>query len=596
MKPSPVPELRNRLAELGLGAYLVPSTDPHQSEYVPDFWRRRAFVTGFTGSAGDAVITADWAGLWTDSRYFIQAERELAGTPFALMKIGEPDVPSIEDWLTGNLKAGDSVGVDPELLSHDAYQKMSEALEAAGITLRPVRPNLVDEIWRERPPAPHAKVEIHAEKVAGESVAGKLERLRQAMRKAGVEYQVLTMLDEIAWLFNIRGGDVEYNPVVIAYAIVGLDGASLYLDPGKLSPPIMRHLAPHAALRDYPAFEQGLRDLASRRAPVWLNPSSASRWIMNLLSQGARVVPRRSLVLEMKAVKNGAEIEGMENAQARDGVTMARFLHWLEKSVPKGGITEVGAAQKLLDLKMEADHFRGLSFETIAAYGEHGAIVHYAATAETDVEIKPRGIFLVDAGGQYLDGTTDITRTVSLGRPTTEEKEMFTRVLLGHIRLARLRFPRGTAGRQLDAVARTPLWEAGLNFGHGVGHGVGAYLNVHEGPQAISSTRCTGQPLLPGMVVSIEPGYYKTGSYGIRIENLAVVMEDPETRESDLPFYQFGILTACPIDRKLIKPSLLATEDLAWLNGYHGWVRDILSPHLDAGDCRWLEKACATIG
>jgi len=586
--------IRSRMKQLEIDAYTIPGTDPHMSEYVPFYFRRREFVTGFTGSAGDGVITQDKAGMWTDSRYFLQAEKQLKNTPFRLMKLGEPDCPAIEQWLKTNLKPGQAAGVDPMLMSEDAWGRFSDALSERKIKLKAVRPNLVDEIWKDRPAPPDAAVNVHDNAYTGQSVDEKLQELRKSMKENNVDYTVLSMLDEIAWLFNIRGGDVEYIPVVIAYALAGMDSASIFLDMQKLTDRASEHLKKYTAVKPYGDFEKELNRIAGSNASVWIDPATASRWIVDVLD-GARITKRRSRIMEMKAEKNEVEIAGIRSCHVRDGVSMVKFLYWIETGVGKKDISEISAAEKLLSFRAENDLFMGASFETITGFRQNGAIVHYAPTKETDLKLEPEGIFLVDSGGQYLDGTTDITRTMPLGNPTDEQKMRFTEVLAGNIRLSRLRFPRGTAGRQLDTVARIPLWEAGVNFGHGVGHGVGHYLSVHEGPQAISHARCPGQPLVPGMVVSIEPGYYKAGEYGIRTENLAVVVEDEETKDADQQFYRFEILTLCPIDTRLVEKSALSPADTEWFNAYHKRVYETLAPLLPESEAQWLKVACRPI-
>ncbi len=583
--------LREVMGENGVQATIIPSTDPHQSEYVPAFWQRRAWISGFTGSAGDVVITTDSAGLWTDSRYFLQAEQQLAETGIQLFRQGVPGTPSVSSWLTDNLNPGDRVGVDSRLFTASEFMTMRDTLERSGIELISLTENPVDKIWHDRPPVPSDPIRVHPIRFSGESVSDKLRKVRDELKLRGQNVHVITMLDAIAWLFNIRGSDVEYNPVVIAYAIVTLDTAMLFVHRGKESPALFSHLDKQVEVYEYEEFSDTLRRLADRDERILLDSGSVSQWVVEQLDGKCMVELGTSPITLLKAIKNPVELDGFRNAHVRDGVAMSRFLCWLEKAVPKGGVTEISAAEKLAAFRSENEYFAGLSFETISAYGPHGAIIHYGPTPESDVELKPEGIYLVDSGGQYLDGTTDITRTVSLGKTTAKERELFTRVLKGHIDLAMCRFPVGTAGKQLDTIARMPLWEVGLNYGHGTGHGVGSYLNVHEGPHAISYYRCIGVPFVPGMVSSNEPGFYLAGEFGIRIENLVVVVADTEIQNSETGFNRFENLTVCPIDTRLVDSELLTDAERDYLNGYHRWVFETLSPFLEGDDLEWLKKS-----
>jgi Xaa-Pro aminopeptidase len=586
--------LRSLMKKNKIKAYLVPSTDPHQSEYLPVMWERRKWLSGFTGSAGNLAITLKKAGLWTDSRYFLQAEQQLQGSGIDLFKIGIPGVPTIPQWLKKELKAGDKVGFDPRLFSYNEIQKLKSFLKEWGIKLTPIEKNLIDDIWQDHPSFPKNQIKPHPKKYAGCSIEEKLEMLRQQMKEEKVKAHILTTLDSIAWVLNIRGTDVEFNPVVIAYAIITPKKAMLFTDMDKITRAVRRHLGETVQVYDYDDFRKQLKKLAKSELKVWLDPDSVSYWIVDILKKDCELYFKESPLTRLKALKNKTEIAGAKAAHIRDGVAMVKFLHWLEHTVPQGGVTEISASQKLEEFRQEQDLFQGPSFETIAGYQEHGAIVHYASTPETDVELKPRGIFLIDSGGQYLDGTTDITRTIALGKPTAEQKDRFTRILKGHISLAMTRFPRGTAGNQLDTIARKPLWDINQNYGHGTGHGIGAYLNVHEGPQAISYYRGLGVPLEPGMIISNEPGYYKTGEYGMRVENLIVVVEDKNGKTTN-DFYTFETISFCPIDLNLIDKNLLSTEELGWLNSYHKKVKNHLSPYLSKDEKEWLTKATRQI-
>lgn len=586
--------LRKLMQDFGVEAYLVPSSDPHQSEYVPEFWQRRKFISGFTGSAGDLVITQNKAGLWTDSRYFLQAEQELDKKVFTLFKMGMPDVPNMDDWLIKKLKKGESLGVDPQVISRKSFMDLQKKLEEKGIGLKCIKKNLVDAVWEDRSEAPEGKLEIHREKYSGKSTASKLKRLREKMAEANTDALVVTMLDSIAWLFNIRGSDVKYNPIVIAYGLVTAERAMLFINKNKM-PAEAREALKGIEILDYEDFGSRLQNLAQKKARVWLDESSVSQWIVNILEKGAMLFFKPSPIKMFKAIKNKIEISGFRNAHIRDGAAMVKFLCWLEKSVKKSNVTEVSAAEKAAAFRAENHLFKGMSFETISSYGAHGAVVHYAANSQTDIPLKPEGIYLIDSGGQYLDGTTDITRTVTLSNPAEEQKDRFTRVLKGLIDLLTTSFPQGTVGKQLDTIARMPLWEKGLNYGHGTGHGIGTYLNVHEGPQAISYYRCIGVALEPRMITTIEPGYYKENEYGLRIENVALVVKDEKRSSDETTFFTFENLTLCPIDIRLVKKELMTEKEIDWLNDYHKKVHKTLAPLLDKTEAAWLKHATEKI-
>lgn len=588
-------ELRQLMQKKGLSAYLVPSTDAHDSEYLPECFRRRAYMSGFTGSAGDLLVLSNKAGLWTDGRYFLQAAQQLKGSGIKLYRAGNPGVPSIVQFLSKELGKGDKLGADPRTLSLSRAEALKRQLAKNGAILKPVSENLVDEVWSDRPPMPSDPIVPMPKTFTGESSASKLRRIRKAMKEKGVQAHLLTTLDSIAWTFNLRGRDVQYNPVFISYALVTMKDATLFVDLKKVTPAVRRHLGRSVRVRRYETVSGALKSLSRRKASVWVDGSAANSWVVDLLS-GARLHSEPSPVLRMKSAKNAVEIKGMRVAHIRDGVAMVRFLSWLFQNVQSGEITELSAAAKLEGFRARGRNFRGLSFESISAYSAHGAIIHYSADEESNVRLKPRGIYLIDSGGQYLDGTTDITRTWLLGgRATREQRRRYTRVLQGHIALARARFPRGVRGMRLDTLARMFLWEDGLDYNHGTGHGVGAYLNVHEGPQAISPTRCTGVALEEGNVLSNEPGYYEPGEFGIRIENLVLVRKDEELSRGEEIWYRFEDLTCCPLDTNLIEPKLLSAEERAWVNQYHAWVKKKLSKKLNEKDRRWLSRACKRI-
>ncbi|MCX6600709.1 MAG: aminopeptidase P family protein [bacterium] len=591
-----VAALRALMKKNRLHAYLIPSADAHLNEYVPTFWRRREWISGFTGSAGDVVITLKKAALWTDSRYFLQAGDQLAGSGITLMKLGVPGTPTIPLWLSKQLRKGQRVGVDPRVLSLAQFARLKGELADFSIELVPLERNLVDALWEDQPPAPVGPVEVHPVKYAGERFQDKIKRVRKAMRDAGARAHVVSALDCVAWLFNIRGSDVQHNPVVIAYAIITEKKATLFVDRKKVTPELRRAFGKSAEIRDYAAFRAALIRLARSGGPVLLDPAATSQWIAGLLSPRTKLILRESPIMLMKAAKNSAELRGMRRAHVRDGVAMVKFLYWLEQSLGRRRISEITIAEKLEELRSRSRLFRGLSFDTIVGYGPHGAVIHYSATPETDVPIRRKGLMIVDSGAQYLDGTTDITRTLCLSAPTLGQKNEYTRVLKGHIQVALTSFPVGASGRQLDTLARKALWDAGLDYGHGTGHGVGAYLSVHEGPQSISNRDTAGTPLAPGMVLSNEPGYYQAGEYGIRIENLVYVTRDKEHSTRERIFLKFENLTLCPIETRPIDTRLLTREELRYFNAYHVRVRRELTRFLTKPEAAWLKKATRPIG
>ncbi len=582
--------VRAEMAREGIACYLVPSSDAHQNEYVPRCWQRRAWISGFTGSAGDAVLGLERAWLWTDSRYWLQAQAELDPEHFELMRAGAPEVPSVDDWLGAR---GALVGVDPRVLSLRRARALREGLVKHGGELRSLERNLVDAAWTERPPVPREPAVRLDLPYTGRSVEQKLADVRAELAKRGADALVLTTLDAIAWLFNLRGRDVEYNPLLIAYALVTREEAWLFAAPEKLGEDLLGALASAGVqARPYEAFPERLR---GERGKLWIDPAQASQWVGDLLEESrAELVEARSPVELLKARKNPVEQSGMREAHARDGVALVRFLHWLEGAW-REGLDEVAAAERLDAFRSEGERFRDLSFPTISGFGPNGAIVHYRATEASSRRIDDSSLYLIDSGAHYLDGTTDVTRTVHLGSPTDREREHYTRVLQGHLALRHTVFPHGTTGAQLDPVARRALWEVGLDYGHGTGHGVGCYLNVHEGPQAVAA-RSTDVGLEPGMVVSNEPGLYVTGAYGIRIENLLLVM--PQIAASDplaRAYYGFDDLTLVPYARRLIDVELLSPRERREVDAYHARVLETLAPRLDAPAWRWLERETAPL-
>jgi Xaa-Pro aminopeptidase len=591
-----VQALRAKMREHCIQAYLIPSSDPHQSEYVPQCWQRRPWISGFNGSMGDVLITLDEAGLWADGRYFLQAADQLKGSGIKLYKMAQPGVPTINEFLEKKLKKGQALGIDPQTVSMRRAREIEQSLRAAGAGLKSLSENLVDAIWADRPNLPADQVMALSTRFTGESVSAKLARVRKEMKARSADAHFISALDGVAWLLNLRGRDVPYNPVLISYALVTAKTAILFIDPAKVPSAIAQSLAKWVEFRPYANVAAALESLGREKQRVWVDDGSVSRWAADLLS-GADLVTDISPITLMKARKNNVEIRGMREAHVRDGAAMCRFLSWLDSTIGTTKITEISAADKLEAFRCTGQHFQGLSFNTISGYADHGAIIHYSVSPETDVPLRAAGIYLIDSGAQYLDGTTDITRTVLLGKKATpEQKDRFTRVLQGHIRLARVRFPQGVTGGRLDVLARTALWNIGLDYNHGTGHGVGSFLNVHEGPRTISSAKDTGLPIEAGNIFSNEPGYYKPGGYGIRLENLVLVKQNGVSGENGLPYYEFETLTLCPIDTRLVDVKLLDSTEREWLNAYHKEVFAKLSPLLDSSERAWLKRACAPVG
>lgn len=585
-----VDALRSYMAEKGLSAYIVVSSDAHSSEYVADRWKAREWLTGFDGSAGTAVITADDARLWTDSRYWIAAESALDSTRITLMKDGERGTLSISQWLCANVEQGGVVGADGTVCSIAETIEWGEALSAAGLSLDTSH-DAIDAIWENRPAVPNGAVEVMPLHLCGESSADKIARLRVALASKGVQGILLTMLDEIAWLANIRGCDVDYNPVVVSYMLVTAESATLYVLPEKLSQEVVEHLSQAGiAVAHYDDVWGALA--AYPCETILLQPNRCNRAVLEQLNASCEPCFQNSPVAEMKAVKNAVEIEGFEKAMLAEGVAMVKLLHWLKGAVNGEQLTELDIDRKLTELRSEDAAFKGLSFATIAAYGENAAIVHYEPTEATNAALQPKGLLLLDCGAQYECGTTDVTRTIPLGEISDEERRDYTLVLRGHISLAMAKFPVGTCGTQLDVLARQWLWQQGENYLHGTGHGVGHYLNVHEGPHQIRMNNMPA-PLLPGVTVTNEPGLYKAGRHGIRIENTMLVEHSLTTEFGD--FCSMRPLTLCPIDTTAIVPELLGADAIAYLNEYHAMVYEKLSPFFDGELLLYLKGLCKSI-
>lgn len=580
-----VEALRAAMRAEGLDAYVVFSTDPHAGEYVPAHWQTRAWLSGFDGSAGTAVVTLADAALWTDSRYFLAADEALAGTPFTLMRMGLEGTPSIGHWLAA-LGPKARVGFDGLCSGHADVEALRAELGPDGPALCPTT-DLVGPLWPSRPPLPSAPVTLHPLQLAGEPAAHKLQRVRGALAAAGCTAMLVSALDEVAWTLNLRGTDVPCNPVFVAYLLIAPQRATLFVDERKLPPAVRSALAEAGVdVAPYDAVGVALQHLGA--ATRLLLPPATNEQLVGCAA-GAAVRFAPSPVAALKAVKNEAEIHGFHRAMERDGVAMVKFLRWLLPAVQAGGQSEISVADHLAALRAEQPLFRDLSFATIAGYGAHGAIVHYEATPASNTALKARGLLLLDSGAQYADGTTDITRTVALGPVSEEERRVFTLVLKGHIALSCCRFPEGATGTQLDLAARYALWQCGLNYGHGTGHGVGSYLNVHEGPHQIRMNYVPA-PIRAGMTVTDEPGVYVSGRFGVRHENTLLVVPYKETEFGR--FVQFEPLTLCPFDLSPVDWALLRPDEVAWLNDYHATVRARLMPLLtDEADRRWLLAA-----
>ncbi len=583
-----LPQLRQLMVDSGVDYYYVPTRDDHNNEYVPPFWQRRDWLTGFTGSYGQALVGLHEAYLWTDPRYFLQAEQELDANYFRLMKQMQGVAAPISGWLADHAH-NCVVAVDPRVISIREYRQWSDALLKVGSEFKPLKINLVDEIWTDRPSLDLTEVQILPEVYAGLAAQDKLDRVREVMQKNNVNTLVLTMLDEIAWLFNLRASDIPFNPLIISYAIVTNQEAILFTELSRVSDEVKAYCASQNILvKPYDSFAPLLENSVDI---VWVDPATASLWVLSLL-QKATVFEKTSPVIMMKAIKNEVEVAGAFEAHRLDALAVVKFLHWLEMNW-QSGVNEVSAADKLETFRREDSRCKDLSFNTICGFADHGAIVHYAASPETAYAINDSNLLLVDSGGQYFEGTTDITRTMHLGVPTQAQKKHYTLVLKGHLALRHAIFPKGVSGEQLNALARLPLWEQGLDFGHGTGHGVGSYLCVHEGPQRISYG-ATGVPLMPGMIVSNEPGFYLGGQYGIRIENLCVIQEKFQQADSltgDGPFYTMQDLTLVPYALNLIDKTLLSDQEITWVNAYHQKVYDALIEDLDGDVKDWLQAA-----
>ena len=566
-------------------AFIIPSTDPHLSEYVAPHWMSREWISGFTGSAGTVVVLMNEAGLWTDSRYFLQAAKELEGSGITLYKEMLPETPSITKYLSQKLKPGESVSIDGKMFSVQQVEQMKEELAAYSLQVD-LFGDPLKRIWKDRPSIPNSPAFVYDIEYAGKSCEEKVAAIRAELTKKGAYALFLSALDEIAWTLNLRGNDVHCNPVVVSYLLITQDDVIYFISPEKVTKEVNEYLKEqHVKLKNYDEVETYLNTFTGRN--ILIDPKKTNFAIYLQLIRNATLY-----VALLKAIRNEQEIAGIHAAMQRDGVALVKFLKWLEEAVPSGKETELSVDRKLHEFRAAQPLYMGESFDTIAGYKEHGAIVHYSATPESDVPLQPKGFLLLDSGAQYLDGTTDITRTIALGELTEEEKTDYTLILKGHIALAMAKFPVGTRGAQLDVLARMPIWKYGMNFLHGTGHGVGHFLSVHEGPQSI---RMNENPVVlqPGMVTSNEPGVYKAGSHGIRTENLTLVCKDKEGMFGD--YLKFETITLCPICKKGIVKEMLTNEEIEWLNNYHQIVYEKLSPNLNEEEKVWLQEATASI-
>ena len=571
-------------------AFIIPSTDPHLSEYVAPHWMSREWISGFTGSAGTVVVLMNEAGLWTDSRYFLQAAKELEGSGITLYKEMLPETPSITKYLSQKLKPGESVSIDGKMFSVQQVEQMKEELAAYSLQVD-LFGDPLKRIWRDRPSIPNSPAFVYDIEYAGKSCEEKVTAIRAELTKKGAYALFLSALDEIAWTLNLRGNDVHCNPVVVSYLLITQDDVIYFISPEKVTKEVNEYLKEqHVKLKNYDEVETYLNTFTGRN--ILIDPKKTNFAIYSAINPKCNIIRGESPVALLKAIRNEQEIAGIHAAMQRDGVALVKFLKWLEEAVPSGKETELSVDRKLHEFRAAQPLYMGESFDTIAGYKEHGAIVHYSATPESDVPLQPKGFLLLDSGAQYLDGTTDITRTIALGELTEEEKTDYTLILKGHIALAMAKFPVGTRGAQLDVLARMPISKYGMNFLHGTGHGVGHFLSVHEGPQSI---RMNENPVVlqPGMVTSNEPGVYKAGSHGIRTENLTLVCKDKEGMFGD--YLKFETITLCPICKKGIVKEMLTNEEIEWLNNYHQIVYEKLSPNLNEEEKVWLQEATASI-
>lgn len=582
-------QLRKLMEDRGIDAYIEPTADPHQSEYVADHYTARNFISGFTGSAGLVVVTKEHANLWTDGRYFIQAEKEIADNEFKLFKMGTKGYPSFVLWLKDYLKEGHKIGYNGKIFAQSSVEKLLKGLDK---TVEIDDYDLINEIWQDRPPLPMSEAFPLSEKYSGKSTSDKLEEVRDKMKEKKADYFLIGSLDDIAWLFNIRGDDVKYNPVIISYALIDKSSAKLFLDKEKINLSL-RELLEDDNIRicEYEKINEALANLEEDNS-ILLDKSRINTWLYNSIPDDINIIDERDITTDLKAIKNEVEIENQRNAYLKDGIALTKFFHWLDKNVANERITEYSAQEKLLEYRKQNQGFLQPSFGTISAYGPNAAMMHYSANEDDQVTLQNKGLYLVDSGGQYFQGTTDITRTVALGPVSEEEKRDFTLALKGHINLINAKFLEGTTGHALDAICRLPLWKEGIDYKCGTGHGIGYMLNVHEGPHRMS-TAPSDVSFKEGMITSIEPGVYRDGKYGIRIENVVCVKKDIKNDSGQ--FMVFDNLSYVYLDRNCIDRDLLIDEEVKWLDDYHKAVYDNLSPWLNDEEKKWLEDKTQSI-
>ena len=586
-----ISNLRSLMKEKGITAYIIPTYDPHQSEYLADHYKTRVWISGFTGSAGIVVITEKEAILWTDGRYFIQAEKQLEGSEIKLFKMGIPGFPTYKEWLKNNLKEGDTLGFDGKVFPQSDVVELKKIIGKKSIDFID-QYDLVDEIWTDRPELPKGKVFIHDVKYTGKTAKEKVEEVRKEMRDKDADYFLLGSLDDIAWIYNIRGRDVACNPVVISYALISQDKAWLFVDKRKIDDSVKTYLNENTIeIEDYDKVIDYVKNI-EKGSRVFIDPSRINGWLYKGIPAECEIIEGTNITTELKAIKNSVEIENQKNAYIKDGVALVKFLRWLDQNVGKIEITEISATERLEEFRKEQEGYIEPSFDTIAAYKENAAMMHYKADKNSNYKLEREKMFLVDSGGQYFDGTTDITRTIVLGDITEEEKRDFTLTLKGHINLINAIFLYGATGPQVDVLSRYPLWQEGIDYKCGTGHGVGFLLNVHEGPHRIAMAE-NNVRLEKGMVVTVEPGVYKAGKHGIRIENVAVIEEDINTDSGQ--FMRFETLSYCPIDLDGVDVNLLTEKEREWLNNYHKEVYGKLSPYLDEEEKEWLRNETRSI-
>ncbi|MGL5084819.1 MAG: aminopeptidase P family protein [Clostridium sp.] len=585
-----IANLREIMLKNNMDYYIIPSSDPHQSEYVEEYYKGRAYISGFTGSAGTLLVGKEKSKLWTDGRYFIQAANELSSSGIDLMKMRNPGVETLEEWISKNIKTSETLGFDGRVISTNQYKELLQISLKNNFKIQMENDLLVD-CWNERPSLSKEEIFIHEIEFAGKSAGEKIKEVRNEMNKCKANSYIITTLDDIAWLFNIRGNDITFNPVAVAYALITNEKANLYIDKDKVNDETLKVLKSEGI--DVYSYEDIEKDVEAIKESVVIDPQKVSAKLYSLINKKVKITEKVNITTILKAMKNNVEIANTENSQVRDGVAMVKFIKWLKENISKEEITEISASDEVLGFRAEGDNFKGPSFGTIAGYKDHAAMMHYSATEESEYTLKPEGMLLLDSGGQYLDGTTDITRTFILGSVTEEEKRDFTLVLKGHIALSKAKFLKGTTGMNLDILARQPMWQYGMDYKCGTGHGVGYFLNVHEGPQGFRQEGNT-TVLEEGMIITNEPGIYKEGKHGIRIENTLLVVKDVMSKEFG-EFYKFQTISYCPIDLNGVVVEMLESNEKDWLNNYHETVFNKISPFLNDEEVNFLKEQTRSI-